>query len=305
MSASHAHAHTHASSSTLRLKIALALTAAVAIFEFAGGWIAHSLALISDSVHVVTDVVALAIALAATIQATRPANARQTYGFARMEILAALANGTLLFGITLLIGFEAIRRLMQPEPTEGGLMAVVAAIGFVVNVSVGVMLARGSHDNLNLRAALLHVAGDALGAIAVAIGGIVILATGLPWIDPALSLFVGLIIVLGVWRVVREASDVLLESAPSHATVPLVRDRIRSLDGVVDVHDLHVWSIGSGRHVLSAHVLLTDKRISEASAILRRIEDSMRDDFEITHVTVQFECESCEADDRIVCTQSD
>jgi len=194
---------------------------------------------------------------------------------------------------------------MQPEPTEGGLMAVVAAIGFVVNVSVGVMLAHGSHDNLNLRAALLHVAGDALGAIAVAIGGIVILATGLPWIDPALSLFVGLIIVLGVWRVVREASDVLLESAPSHATVPLVRDRIRSLDGVVDVHDLHVWSIGSGRHVLSAHVLLTDKRISEASAILRRIEDSMRDDFEITHVTVQFECESCEADDRIVCTQSD
>ncbi len=305
MSATHAHAHAHASSSTLRLKIALALTAAVAIFEFAGGWVAHSLALMSDSVHVGTDVVALAITLAATIQATRPANARQTYGFARTEILAALANGTLLFGITLLIGFEAIRRLMHPQPTEGGLMAVVAAIGFVVNVSVGLMLARGSHDNLNLRAALLHVAGDALGAIAVAIGGVVILATGLQWIDPALSLFVGLIIVLGVWGVVREAADVLLESAPAHAAVPLVRDRIRSLDGVVDVHDLHVWSIGSGRHVLSAHVLLTDKRISEASAILRRIEDSMRDDFAITHVTVQFECESCEADDRIVCTQSD
>lgn len=301
----HAPAQAGGASSTLRVKIALALTGAIALFEFAGGWIAHSLALLSDSVHVATDVVALAISLAAIIQATRPANARQTYGFARMEILAALANGALLFGITLLIAFEAVRRLMQPEPTEGGLMAAVATAGFIVNVAVGVMLARGSRNNLNLRAAFLHVGGDALGAVAVAAGGIVILATGVQWIDPALSLFVGLIIVVGVWGVVREAANVLLESAPEHATVPLVRDRIRALDGVVDVHDLHVWSIGSGRHVLSTHVLLTDKRISEASSILRQIESTMHDEFAISHVTVQFECESCEADDRVVCTQSD
>lgn len=301
----HAQAQAGAASSTQRLKVALALTAAIALFEFAGGWIAHSLALLSDSVHVATDVVALAISLAAIIHATRPANARQTYGFARMEILAALANGTLLFGITLLIGYEAIRRLMEPEVTEGGLMAAVAAVGFVVNLAVGIMLASGSRDNLNLRAALLHVGGDALGAIAVAAGGIVILATGAQWIDPVLSLLVAVIIVVGVWRVVREAADVLLESAPAHATVPLVRDRIRALDGVVDVHDLHVWSIGSGKHVLSTHVLLTDKRISEASAILRRIESTMHDEFAISHVTVQFECESCEVHDRIVCTQPD
>lgn len=300
----HGHAHEHgARSSATRLKVALGLTAAVAILEFAGGWLAHSLALLSDSVHVATDVVALAIALVATVQATRPANVRQTYGFARMEILAALANGTLLFGITVLIAFEAVRRLMHPAPTEGALMAEIAAAGFVVNVGVGLMLASGSRTSLNLRAALLHVGGDALGAIAVVIGGVVILGTGAEWIDPALSLVVALIIVAGVWGVVREAADVLLESAPSHATVPLVRERLRALAGVVDVHDLHVWSIGSGRHVLSAHVLLTDKRISEASAILREIEKTAREEFRITHVTVQFECESCEADDRIVCTQ--
>jgi cobalt-zinc-cadmium efflux system protein len=305
VSAAHAHAHPHAhAGSTLRLKLALGLTALVALFEFAGGWIAHSLALLSDSVHVATDVVALAIALAATIQAARPANTRQTYGFARMEILAALANGTLLFGITVLIAFEAVRRFVHPEPSQGGLMATIAAAGFLVNVAVGLMLLRNGHDNLNTRAALLHVGGDALGAIAVAVGGLVILATGAQWIDPSLSLVVAAIIVAGVWGVVREAADVLLESAPSHATIPLVRRRICELDGVVGVHDLHVWSIGSGRHVLSAHVLLTDKRISEASAILRTIEKTMHDEFEITHVTVQFECESCEADDRIVCTQT-
>jgi cobalt-zinc-cadmium efflux system protein len=301
----HARAEENGGSSTLRLKVALGLTAAIALFEFGGGLIAHSLALLSDSVHVATDVVALGISLAAIIQATRPANARQTYGFARMEILAALANGTLLFGITVLIAYEAVRRLMQPEATEGGLMAAVAAVGFIVNVFVGFMLVRGSRDNLNLRAALLHVGGDALGAIAVVTGGLVILATGAQWIDPALSLLVAVIIVVGVWRVVREAADVLLESAPAHATVPLVRDRLCALDGVVGVHDLHVWSIGSGRHVLSAHVLLTDKRISEASSMLRRIESTMHDEFAISHVTVQFECESCAADDRIVCTQPD
>jgi cobalt-zinc-cadmium efflux system protein len=310
MSAAHAHDpgadhDTPAARSTAHLKIALGLTSAVAIFEFAGGWIAHSLALLSDAVHVATDVVALAIALAATLQVRRPANIRQTYGFARMEILAALANGMLLFGITVLIAFEAVSRLIHAEATEGVLMAVVAAIGFVINAGVGLMLARGARADLNLRAALLHVGGDALGSVMVALGGVAIAATGLTWIDPALSLLVAIIIVIGVWRVVREAADVLLESAPAHAAIPLVRDRIRSLDGVVDVHDLHIWSIGSGTHVLSAHVLLTDKRISEASAILRNIDDTMRDEFAITHVTVQFECESCEADERIVCTQTD
>jgi len=294
----------HAGSSTVRLKIALAATAGVAVLELAGGLRAGSLALISDSAHVAMDVVALGIALAAAVQTKRPATHRQTYGFARYEILAALANGGLLTAVTVLIAVEAVRRLLHPELPAAGLMAAVAAIGVVVNVGVGVVLARGAHGNLNLRAAVLHVAGDALGGLAVVAGGLAIALTGAAWIDPVLSLLVAAIIVAGIAGVIREATDVLLESAPLHAEVPAVRDRIGRVTGVVGVHDLHVWTIGSGTHALSAHVVLDDRKLSEASAIMRSIDTAMRDDFEIAHVTVQFECESCDPDTTIVCTQT-
>jgi cobalt-zinc-cadmium efflux system protein len=293
-----------AASSTSRLKIALAATAGVAVLELAGGVRAGSLALMSDAAHVTMDVVALAIALAAAVQAKRPATHRQTYGFARYEILAALANGTLLTALTVLIAVEAVRRLLHPELPAGGLMAGIAAVALAVNVAVGIVLARGHHRDLNLRAAVLHVAGDALGALAVIIGGGLIVLTGAAWIDPVLSLLVAGIIIAGIAGIVREATGVLLESAPGHAQVPAVRTRIAGVEGVVGVHDLHVWTIGSGSHALSAHVVLDDRKLSEASAILRSIDAAMRADFEIAHVTVQFECESCDPDTTIVCTQS-
>jgi cobalt-zinc-cadmium efflux system protein len=298
------HDHDHAAAGPGKLKVALAGTAAIAVLEVAGGFLSHSLALLSDAAHVSMDVVALAIALAASLQATRPANDRQTFGFARLEILAALANGGLLFGVTVAIVIEAIQRFFAPVEPEGGLMLAVASIGLLVNLAIGTMLVRGTHGNLNVRAAILHVAGDALGAIAVIIGGAIILTTHQAWIDPALSLFVSAIIIAGVVGIVRSAAHVLLESAPDHAEIPKVRDCIRSLAGVVDVHDLHVWTIGSDSHALAAHVVLDDRRISEATAVLRRIEEAMRDDFDVTHVTVQFECETCEPDESIVCTQA-
>jgi cobalt-zinc-cadmium efflux system protein len=302
----HNHLHEHESELTgspARLRIALAATAAVAVLECVGGIRAGSLALISDAAHVVMDVVALAIALAAAVQSKRPATQRQTYGFARYEILAALANGALLTAVTILIAVEAVRRFMHPELPAGALMAGIAAIGFTVNVAVGLILLRGDRGNLNLRAALLHVGGDALGAFGVIVGGVLILATGAAWIDPLLSLLVAAIIIAGVVRIVREATDVLLESAPGHVEVPAVRSRIGVVDGVVGVHDLHVWTIGSGAHALSAHVVLDDRKLSEASLIMRAIDAAMHDDFAITHVTVQFECESCDPDTTIVCTQ--
>jgi len=218
-------------------------------------------------------------------------------------VLAALANGGLLFAITALIVFEAVHRFAAPEVPQGGLMAGVAAIGFGANVAIGLMLLGGARENINIKAALFHVASDAVGAIAVVIGGLAVLATHAAWIDPVLSLLVAAIIVVGVVRIVREACDVLLESAPDHADVPRVRGSIRALAGVVDVHDLHVWTIGPGSHALSAHVLLADARISEASALLRSIETHLRDEFAIAHVTIQFECENCSPDERIVCTQ--
>jgi cobalt-zinc-cadmium efflux system protein len=287
-----------------QLKIALVATALIAALELFGGIVAHSLALLSDAAHVTMDVVALAIALAASIQSMRPANERQTFGFARLEILAGLGNSGLLLGITVLIVYEAIQRFMHPEVPAGSLMVIVASIGLVVNVGIGLMLLRSDHDNLNMRAAMLHIGGDALGAIAVVIGGFAIAATGANWIDPALSLFVSAIILAGVVNVVRAATHVLLESVPDHAGLPKVRESIVRCEGVVAVHDLHVWTIGSGSHALSAHVVLDDRRLSEATTVLRRITAAMHDEFDISHVTVQFECESCEEDDKIVCTQA-
>ncbi len=305
VSGAHAHAHDHdhdhGAVGTGRLKIALAATAAIAVLELAGGIVANSLALMSDAAHVTMDVVALAIAVAAAIQASRPANERQTYGFARLEILAGLGNSALLLAVTILIVIAAVHRFAHPETPGGGLMLVVAAIGFAVNVATGVMLFSGGRHSLNSRAAMLHIAGDALGAIAVVIGGAIIALTGAAWIDPALSIFVSVIIVIGIVAVVRDGTVVLLESTPSHAALPLVRARIQGCEGVVAVHDLHVWTIGTGSHALSAHVVLEDRQISEATSVLRRINEAMHDDFDIDHVTLQMECESCGDDDKIIC----
>jgi cobalt-zinc-cadmium efflux system protein len=300
----HAHGHDHAAAGSGQLKIALAATTLIAALELAGGFAAHSLALLSDAAHVTMDVVALAIALTASIQSMRPASERHTFGFARLEILAGLGNSALLLAVTVLIAIEAIHRFMQPELPAGSLMVLVAGIGLVVNLGIGAMLVRAAHHTLNMRAALLHVGGDALGEIAVVIGGLVIAATGAAWIDPALSLFVSAIILAGIVNVAREATHVLLESVPEHAGLPLVRESILACEGVVAVHDLHVWTIGSDSHALSAHVVLDDRRLSEATAVLNRINTAMHDRFGIAHVTVQFECDACEDDDRIVCTQA-
>jgi cobalt-zinc-cadmium efflux system protein len=299
----HDHSHDHGAAGSGQLKIALVATAGIALIELGGGIVSHSLALLSDAAHVTMDVVALAIALAASIHSMRPANERQTFGFARLEILAGLGNSALLLALTVLIVVEAFQRFMHPQLPEGTLMVAVALIGLAVNAGIGIMLVRSAHGSLNLRAAMWHVGGDALGEIAVVAGGLVIAATGASWIDPALSLFVSAIILFGIYKVAREATHVLLESVPDHAKLPAVRESINHCDGVVAVHDLHVWTIGSGSYALSAHVVLEDRRLSEATAVLNRITSAMHDDFGITHVTVQFECESCEADERVVCTQ--
>jgi cobalt-zinc-cadmium efflux system protein len=298
----HDHAQRHAGPHGAPLRSALALTLGIALLEVAGGVASHSLALLSDAAHVFMDAFALGIALAASVQAARPPTARQSYGFARVEVLAALANGGLLFAVTVLLAAEAVRRLAAPEVPHGALMSGVAALGLIVNVGIGLTLARDA-ENLNVKAALFHVASDVVGAFAVVIAGLVVVTTGAAWVDPAASLLVGAIIVFGVFRIGREAADVLLESAPAHAEIPKVRAGLRAIDGIVDVHDLHVWTIAGGQHVLSAHVLLEDKRISEASAILRAIESSVLEHYGVSHVTIQFECESCAAEDRIVCTQ--
>jgi cobalt-zinc-cadmium efflux system protein len=249
------------------------------------------------------DVFALGIALVALIGAARPANARKTFGYGRVEMLGALANGALLLAAVIFIVYEAVRRFQHPVLPHGTLMSVVAAVALVVNVTVGLVLWRDSHRNLNVRAALFHVTGDTLGAIAVIIGGIVIVATHALWIDPLLALVVAAIIVVGVGRVLRDATDVLLEAVPRGMDTNAVAGEIRTVPGVVAVHDLHVWSIGSDARALSAHVQLDDRRISEATAILREIDGRLRAEYGIVHATLQLECENCEPEGGIVCTR--
>lgn len=286
-----------------RLVLALILVACVAALEFWGGLRANSLALLTDAVHVCMDVFALAVALFAMVGAQRPATARKTFGYGRLEVLGALMNGSLLLAATGFIAYSAVHRFSIPHHPQGALMSAFAGVGLVVNACIGLMLLRPSHDDLNLRAALFHVAGDALGALAVVVGGFVILETGAGWIDPALSLFVAAIIVVGVFRVMRDATDVLLEGVPRGVHVDDVREAMIVLPGIVAVHDLHVWAIGSGALALSAHVLVDDRRVSEATAILNEVDALVRRRFGVAHVTLQFECENCEQDDRVVCTQ--
>ena len=290
----HAHGHPHAHGAAgAPLATALVVTVAIAALEAGGGIASHSLALLSDAAHVFMDAVALGITVFAARQARRPATDHRSYGYARVEILAALGNAVLLFGLTAGIVVEAVHRFWTPAEPTGFVMSAVAGTGALANVALAVFLARGAHGDLNARAAFLHVVTDVAGALAVALGGLAVAFTHRAWIDPVLSLAVCALIVYGVARIVRSAADVLLESAPAHLTVPQVRSRIRALPGILDVHDLHVWSIGSGSHVLSAHVVLPDGRISEASNVLREIDRTMREEFAISHVTVQFECEAC------------
>jgi cobalt-zinc-cadmium efflux system protein len=259
--------------------------------------------LLTDALHVCMDVFALALALVALIGAQRPATLRKTYGYGRLEILGALLNGSVLLAATAFIAYEAVHRFFFPEHPQGTMMSVIAAIGLVVNVGVGSMLMRHGKENLNLQAVLFHVAGDALGALAVIVGGGIIALTGAVWIDPALSLFVAAIIIVGVYRVLRDAADVLLEGVPRGLHVNDIRDAMAALPGISAVHDLHVWTIGSGALALSAHILVPDTRVSEATAIMREIDGVVRERFGVTHVTLQFECENCGQDERVVCTQ--
>jgi cobalt-zinc-cadmium efflux system protein len=286
-----------------RLTLALILVAIVAAVEFWGGMRAGSLALLADAVHVCMDVFALGIALAALAGAQRPANVHKTFGYGRLEVLGALANGTLLLAATFFIVYEAAGRFSSAYHPQGGLMSAVAGFGLIVNAGVALLLVRDRHANLNVQAAIFHVAGDAVGAFAVIAGGIAIAATGMTWIDPALSLFVAAIIVVGVLRILRDATDVLLESTPRGMSLDEVLASLAPLTGIVAVHDLHVWTIGSGDRALSAHVLVDDRRVSEATTIARAIDALLRTRFGITHVTLQFECENCAPDERIVCTQ--
>jgi len=283
----------HLSQTGARLRLGLALTLAVLLIEFAGGLFSHSLALLSDAGHVLTDVFALGLAWFAVEQSKRPADQRRTYGYQRVSILAALLNAITLIVIVLAIAIEAVRRLMDPAPVQGGLVIATALVAIAINAFV-ILTLRGDRDNLNLRAAMLHVTGDVAASVGVVIAGAVILLTGWLPIDPLLSLAIAALIAYGAWGIVRETVNLLLEGTPREVDLAAVRAEITGTKLVTDVHDLHVWALSSDEMALSCHIVIDDTSLGDAEHVVRDLESKLCDRFAIGHTTIQVEsCHPC------------
>jgi len=278
-----------------RLKIALGIVAAIMVAEAVGGILSNSLALLGDAGHMLVDALALSLSLFAITIALRPATPSKTFGYHRVEIMAALVNGTLLILVAAYIFYEAYQRFLEPPVVQAPLMLVTAAIGLVANV-IGILLLRGvSHSNLNIKAAFWHILGDTVSSIGVIIGGIIILLTGWVMVDPIIAVIIGCIILWGALRLVREAVDILLEAVPKHTPVDEVIKTLNGVTGVEEVHDVHIWTITSGIHAMSAHLIIEDQSVSGSSEIVDKVNRDLSQKFNITHTTLQLECERCES----------
>jgi cobalt-zinc-cadmium efflux system protein len=290
----HSHSHHHAHDSVFhvhapigKMKTAFVLTWMIFVVEVIGGWLSHSLALLSDAGHVITDLAAIGLSLYAMNQAKKPSNERMTFGYYRAGILAALINGITLIVIALIILFEAYGRFLRPEPVASTWMFASAGVGLIVNLFLGLGLSK--EDNINVRSAMLHMLGDAAASAGVIVGGIVIRFTGWYIVDPLLSVLIALLIAFGAWNIVKQTIHILMEGTPHDIPLQRVATVIQSVDGVSYVHDLHVWSIASGKHALSCHVVIDgDLNIRESQAILRDIEHKLVH-LGIGHVTIQME----------------
>lgn len=299
---SHGHPHDHhdherahqagahgAGESMRRLSVSLALTAAIMVAEAAGGWLSDSLALLSDAAHMLTDVGALGLALAAAYLATRRADDKRTFGYRRAEVLAAQLNVGALVLLSVWIGWEAVGRLRHPHGAiDLRLMSAIAGLGLAANVTILCVL-RGEHS-LNTRSAFLHVLSDTVSSVAILAGAAAMaLRPGLWWIDPALSLAISGLVVWGAGRIVLEITDILMEGVPRHLDVAAVAAHMQQAEGVVAVHDLHIWAISSGMCALSAHLVVRADAMGRNDEILTEVKSGLRRAFAIDHTTLQIE----------------
>ncbi len=279
---------------TLVLRVSLAATLAYVAVTFVAGLRAHSLALLSEAGHNVSDFLALLLSFAAVYFQSRPADQARTFGYQRAGVLAAFINAATLIAIALWIGVEAVHRLNSPVAVEPRLMMIVAAAGVAMNGVIAALLWGVARD-VNLRSAFLHMAGDTLSTAAVIAGGAGILITGRNWIDPVLSLLIAALIFWSSVGIVRETLNILLEGMPRGCSLPEIRSGMEAVDGVVNVHDLHVWSLGSHSRALACHVTIADIPPSESACILLNLNSLLREQFHISHTTIQFEHIGCEA----------
>lgn len=285
------HAHPTAATAGGRhrrpLLIAFALTASYMVVEFVVGFAVNSLALISDAAHMGTDVLGLGMALAAITLAARPATTQRTYGLYRLEVLAALANGVLLFVVAGYVLVEATRRFAEPPEIPGTPLLVVAAVGLAVNLISFRLLMAGAKESLNVRGAYLEVLGDLLGSVGVLVAALILLTTGWPYADPIIGVAIGLFILPRTWKLTRQALRILLEVAPPHLDLAEVQRQVENLPGVAEVHDLHVWTITSGMESASAHIVL--EQGARFETVLVSVRTLLHDKYDIDHATIQCE----------------
>jgi len=291
--------HTHEYHSVIktnqqRLLIAISITGSMAIVELIGGILSNSLALMGDAAHMFTDTLALGLGLFALNIAKRPASQTRTFGYLRAEILAALTNGIILILISAYISYEAYRRFIEPPQIQGGLMLIIAAIGLLANV-VGVAILRsGGRQNLNVKAAFLHMWSDALSSIGVIAAAVVILLTGWSFVDPIITILIVVLILRGAVGLVVESSNILLETVPKHLDVSQITSEVKKIRGVKDIHDVHLWTITSGVYALSCHLLIEDQTVSNSAEIMAEVNQTLSQKFGIGHSTLQLECEECQ-----------
>ncbi|HBV98718.1 MAG: hypothetical protein JL50_17180 [Peptococcaceae bacterium BICA1-7] len=294
MSQEQHHGHDHSPAGHMheageKLKAAVILTFLVLLAEAAGGLWANSLALLSDAGHMLTDVASLVVALAAVRLSARPPSKSLTYGYHRITILAALFNALTLVAIAFFISGEAYHRIQNPEPVRENILLIIATIGLVINLYVGLSM-RGHSNNVNIKSAMLHVMGDAAASAGVILAGVVMHFTGWYIVDPILSILIALLIAAGAWRIIKESYIVLMEGTPPGIVFDEVESAIRSISGVKDVHDLHIWSLTSNRNAMSGHLVVSgDLTVNKTQLILEEIKNISSERFNIGHTTFQFE----------------
>jgi len=296
---SHGHSHSHVPKnvSDRTMGIAVTLTLAFVLVEAVCGWFAHSLALLSDAGHNLTDAAALGFSWYALWMANKPSHQGMTFGYHRVGVLAALCNAVSLLVIAVFIAWEAIVRIRQPEAADGTVMIGVAAAAVVLNLLIGIWLHKGAKNDINIRSAYLHMLGDAVSAFGVVIAGVLVAMTGASWADPVVSLLIAALIFYSSFGVLRESATVLLEGTPEGMDMPAVIAAINSVAGVLEVHDLHVWMVGPGVVACSCHIVVAEQSILEGQQVLRAVVQNIHQRFHINHTTVQVEAEGCDAND--------
>ena len=291
--------HTHAPRLRLEaaqrgLSVAILITATVMVVEVVGGILSNSFALLSDASHMFTHFIALGLAMLAIRVARRPATRTKTYGYYRAEILAALANGIILVFLAIYIFYEAYLRFLHPPEVRGPIMLGVAIVGLGANLVVLLVLRRTRSESINIRGAFLHVLTDTISSVGVITASVIIIFTGVYVVDPLVGFLIGAMVLIWAIGLIRESGGVLLESVPKHTDVREITREVKKVKGVRDLHDLHVWTITSGMHAMSGHLLIEDQMVSKAAEILDEVNKLLRLKFGIAHTTLQLECEKCE-----------